>query len=445
MALVDRDISTIGLVLPLPYRVAVLIVAAIWGWGLNLHYLSRRKIDVPALINYPSGAHYESTYRLAALVTAPLIFSLLLFWTFTYFQAERVIAWQILPLSYLAALLVAFLLPLRQLAIRGRQRFFATFLRISYGGIAHAGEGKFGDIILADVLTSYSKIIVDVFAVICMATSRQSCTAKPDRICGGVSAFPFLLLVPTVIRMRQCYTEYARVRDGVADGSLDSNRVGWGGQHLANLIKYATAIPVVVLSVLQLIVEPSGFDPSHWSVFYLWCVSHLWGFLNAYQDIAYDSLTSSFYRIIAALVNSLYSFYWDVAKDWDIPLFSSLHTTLLERHPSGYKPLSTAISPTHEPTAPFGLRHTRLFPGTTTYYTVIVVDLFLRLSWVYKFSPHLDYFLDSEGMIFTLEIFEVFRRWLWIFLRVEAECIRHGGVGTGGGAISLDVLDQSDD
>lgn len=35
----------------------------------------------------------------------------------------------------------------------------------------------------------------------------------------------------------------------------------------------------------------------------------------------------------------------------------------------------------------------------------------------------LDY-VDMEGTMFLLEIFEILRRWMWIFFRIETECVR---------------------
>lgn len=103
-------------------------------------------------------------------------------------------------------------------------------------------------------------------------------------------------------------------------------------------------------------------------------------------------------------INSLYSFYWDVAKDWDLTLFS--------RHRS-----STEY--------PFGLRPTRLIGPPLLYYTVIVIDFVLRCTWSLKLSIfHLEHLDDFEGVIFLLEVLEVCRRWMWVFLRVEAEHVR---------------------
>jgi hypothetical protein len=39
-----------------------------------------------------------------------------------------------------------------------------------------------------------------------------------------------------------------------------------------------------------------------------------------------------------------------------------------------------------------------------------------------------------EGGIFLLELFEILRRWMWVFLRVETEWIRQRG------AVTLDSM-----
>lgn len=41
---VESEIDSFSLVLPLPYRVAIIVVLGIWAWGLNLHYLHLVKI-----------------------------------------------------------------------------------------------------------------------------------------------------------------------------------------------------------------------------------------------------------------------------------------------------------------------------------------------------------------------------------------------------------------
>lgn len=206
-----------------------------------------------------------------------------------------------------------------------------------------------------------------------------SATSRPDRGCGGQYLVPIIIAIPSLIRLRQCIIEYLRVRSSnQRHGGIGGG--GWGGQHLANALKYFSAFPVIILSALQ-----RNLSLNH-------------------EDIGLTQ--TALYRcwLVAVFVNSFYSFYWDVAKDWDLSLFSA------ERD-----------SPHHA----FGLRARVYFPSKEIYYFAIVTDLLLRCTWSLKLSPHLDNFADFESGIFLMEFLEVGRRWMWIFFRVETEWVRN--------------------
>ncbi|KAI1477647.1 hypothetical protein K445DRAFT_319109 [Daldinia sp. EC12] len=382
---VEPELDSLSLTFPLPYRVAFIIVLAVWAWGVNLHYLYLSGIDVPSLIRYPGRSsphhptHHLSTYRLATVLTAFFAFALLVFWTFTHRDPDLVLAWDWLPLLYLALLLgvLAFAPFFKSLSHSGRARLRATLRRISVGGLAEAKDGKFGDILLADVLTSYAKVLADLYVALCMFfRSEAGATARPDRNCGGTFAVPLVMAIPSLIRLRQCLIEYSRVRRGrITEFS------GWGGQHLANALKYFTAFPVIIFSTLQR--NSTGGQPPPIGYYRMW--------------------------IVACTVNSLYSFYWDVAKDWDLALFDSKMRNAPELQ------------------AP-GLRRRLHIGPPALYYAVIAMDLLLRCTWSLKLSPHLGRIADWEGSIFVIELLEVFRRWIWIFFRVETEWIRNTSV-----------------
>lgn len=354
--------------------------------------------DVPALIRYPprqshtDPPHYLSTYRLGLVLTIPLFISLLLFWALSHRSPTLVIYYDFLPISYLCLLLALICLPLHRASRSGRYRFLTTLRRISIGGIAQAADGKFGDILLADALTSYAKIIADLFVALCMFFSHNgSATKRPDRACGGQYLVPIIIAVPSLIRFRQCIIEYLRVRAG------NSRAAGWGGQHLANALKYFSAFPVIIFSALQ-----RNLSLNH-------------------KDIGLTE--TSLYRawVGAVFINSFYSFYWDVAKDWDLTLFSSFRSSV------------------HYP---YGLRPRLYFPSKELYYFAIVTDLVLRCTWSLKLSPHLDHFADFESGIFLMEVLEVGRRWMWIFFRVETEWVREKSAGGALGGLGLPGQDD---
>jgi hypothetical protein len=268
---VESEVDSFSLVLPLPFRVAIILVLGVWAWGLNLHYLYLLRIDVPALIRYPQRptqhhtSHHHSTYRLATFVTVPLAASLLLFWIITHGNRAKVLGCQWIPQLYLIFLVGSIAIPLHRLSRSGRSRFVETLKRISIGRIAETQDGKFGDILLADALTSYAKVLGDWFVSTCMMLSWKTVsTAKPNRGCGGAYIVPIIISIPSIIRLRQCLIEYSRVRRNPSAGS------GWGGQHLANALKYSTAFPVIFLSALQRGYDPKTFYMTEASLFRLW-------------------------------------------------------------------------------------------------------------------------------------------------------------------------------
>lgn len=152
--------------------------------------------------------------------------------------------------------------------------------------------------------------------------------------------------------------------------------------------------------------------------------------------------------MFTVFINSFYSFYWDVAKDWDLHLFSraalrspppthlhsnsSSQTSILPSTNGHSNTSANAIGNGHtsnsstkpQPAYPYGLRRHRYFHSPYIYYTVIFLDLLLRCTWSFKLSPHLDHFNDLEGGIWVMELLEVFRRWVWVFFRVETEWVR---------------------
>lgn len=106
-------------------------------------------------------------------------------------------------------------------------------------------------------------------------------------------------------------------------------------------------------------------------------------------------------------MNSAYSFWWDVVKDWDLTLFSQARID-----PSGRYA--------------YGLRENLLLGSPRLYHYAIIADLVLRFSWAWRVLPGLSWLSETESGLFMLMFLEVARRWMWVFFRVEAEhCTYH--------------------
>lgn len=75
----EPELDTFSLILPLPYRIAVIFVLGVWAWGVNLHYLSL--IKIVRHITYLHGNfadRVDRTFRRSSNIPAGLLRYILL-------------------------------------------------------------------------------------------------------------------------------------------------------------------------------------------------------------------------------------------------------------------------------------------------------------------------------------------------------------------------------
>ncbi|CUA66678.1 Protein ERD1 [Kluyveromyces lactis NRRL Y-1140] [Rhizoctonia solani] len=414
---------------PLPYRVFLLVGLGILFWATNLHVLHLLGIDTiwvldlrrdkvqssspPTPLPTTRAPHlpydifsldainlYKSVYKLFLIYAAWIGVGWLYFRLITAGDPEAMDMYKILPAITGIGLVVGLVCPLDILMRRERIRFLRSLWRCLSS--PSSDPVYFSDIILADVFTSFAKVIADVWISICMILPKG--TLLRAKTMGGMSEslVPFMMALPYAIRFRQCMMEY-----------IGSQRKS--GRALANAIKYASAFPVIFLSVAQrtsptapLDAKPEGeirssgyFDNK---IFKLW--------------------------LLAVVVNSVYSFWWDVTNDWGLTLLKpstwpAQHAAMPPRSPLLRPPRSGRSSPplillsrTNSSTAlsaagstysdaegimreraphPFGLRYNLLFRDSLVYYLVIFLNLFLRFTWSLKLSTHLDTVEELES------------------------------------------------
>jgi len=135
-------------------------------------------------------------------------------------------------------------------------------------------------------------------------------------------------------------------------------------------------------------------------------------------------------RLLAAVVNSLYSFWWDVTNDWGLNLMN--FDTSNNQQPTPKQLLPSQSQRPHSPTDHWkyrrrqschGLRSILLYPRAV-YSVMIFLNLLLRLTWSIRLSTHVHATRDGTLVFFWLEVAELVRRWLWVFVRVEWEVIK---------------------
>ncbi|KAI9498358.1 EXS family-domain-containing protein [Zychaea mexicana] len=355
------------------YRPIVIFCIGLWGWGLNLYLLNKQQVDPAQLLQiHPvekNSPIHKPVFALAGIVTTIIICNVWWYW---------IAPWHWTPiLCYVFAILLI-LWPGKNLCRKERERFLRVLRRIVSFNLF--SPVYFGDVILADILTSFSNVFGDLFSTCCSATTE-------DNPCYRDVLVPLLISLPYVIRLRQCLSEY-----------IDSG--GECKRHLWNALKYASAFPVILISASQKKadrwVAATGSVPSTWwvsdtNLFRLW--------------------------IIFVFFNSMYSFWWDISVDWNlINVATSSRTAMMTNHAHQHHYLHYTM-----PIVRFR-RHLH-FNDAGPYFAAMVIDLILRTTWSLKLSSHL-YVKRLEGSIFMMELLEVIRRWVWVIFRMESEWVK---------------------
>lgn len=310
-----------------------------------------------------------------------------------------------------------------------RKQFGRALLSLCLPQLLLLRPPTFPAILLADVLTSFAKVLGDVWLTGCFLIPwTEDHTWWNGR---GSWAVPLLVSLPYAIRLLQCLAEYR--------GSANVENIGLRApttvriqvrskRPLANALKYASVFPVIWISASQS--TRAGAVPDGESSNGLW---QLW--------------------LLSVLVNSLFSFWWDVANDWGLQIFraatwtsasselssqrKSLHRRGLSVWPAprfdgqslhadgSSKPNSHAFHSRSlstkflRPPSTGGM----LF-SPTIYQLAVLSDLVLRFTWSLKLSPHLSQLVELESGVFVLETLEILRRCGWVFLRIEWETVK---------------------
>ncbi|KZT42440.1 EXS-domain-containing protein [Sistotremastrum suecicum HHB10207 ss-3] len=434
----NRPVSAFSSVIPLPYRVIVLAGCGLLCWATNIHALQLLGIDLGRVLNVQGSSHLalpltpnhspRSTPEHNTLHHAP-IYSLflafvafaganwLIFRALTHGDLLLIDRMRFIPASCLVIIILAVISPLNILHKRERRLFLHSLKRCILAPLDQ--PVFFSDVILADVLTSYAKVFGDLWVSSAVLLRGGSLVRMPAPAGFSEWMIPYMMSIPYAIRFRQCIVDY------YATGRVSSKQL-W------NAAKYATAFPVIFLSAAQRIasVEPV-LQPGEEVDELVWFPEHplfrLW--------------------LLCVVINSLFSFWWDITNDWGLTTLHRSSWIAVIEHPApshnshsrtpsrnGSSQPERSHNIVHEPRSststfptshPWGLRTPLvLFQDPVVYYLAILLNLLLRFIWSLKLSSHLHNVAELESGIFLMEALELFRRWIWVFFRVEWEYIK---------------------
>lgn len=370
-------VALFDLYFPLPYRICCAILFGVYLWAINVQLLTASHIDVQALIKYTHQSHgsnrksfAKAIYHFAFVLTVYLLASWLIFVVAVSSKnlsesglslGIRVL--DLVPILTLFGFLFAFLLPGNSFHASGRRRFMGILKRILRGGLDV--ECRFADILIADALTSYNKVLLDMVFTLFIFLSGQTSLTNPNRNYGGDLIAPLTIGFPSLVRFSQCVLDFMRTGATI---------------HIFNCLKYASAFPVLITAV----------------------------FLKRYKGVQGETDIFTEHNIfilwsLTCLINSLFSFYWDVTNDWGLELFSNFPAYQFH-----------------------GLRRSKMLSNRNWYYLAVIVDFALRAVWIMKLTYNWQSFPDLETGLFILEMLEITRRGMWIYFRTEKEWITSG-------------------
>lgn len=188
----------------------------------------------------------------------------------------------------------------------------------------------FPSILLADILTSFAKVFGDVWLTACFLVPRKEHhTWWNGR---GSWVVPVLVSYPYAVRLVQCLTEYRYSKGPAAYGGAIKQK---SRRPLANALKYASAFPVIC-----------EHERATYLIALAWAHSSSFTSLRSHVGISasqssragavpdQDEDGGSLWRwwFLSVLVNSLFSFWWDVTNDWGLEVFKPETWTSKEHH-----------------------------------------------------------------------------------------------------------------
>ncbi|KAJ9176936.1 hypothetical protein P3X46_012197 [Hevea brasiliensis] len=332
------------------YNPLLLVTMMVWLWGVNLWVFAQSTVSYAKIFDLDQNhLTHREVWKVATWMTIIVPTSMTAY-LYLYSHGELSLAASQPVLLYFAVLMFL-IFPFDIFYLSSRYYLLRTLWRIVFPLQAIT----FSDFFLADILTSMSKVFSDLERSACRMVHRQVATIawfEADSVCGSHSvAIPLVLVSPYIFRLFQCLRQYKDTREKTT---------------LFNALKYSTAVPVIFLSALKYHVFPD-----RWTNFY----RPFW--------------------LLSSVLNSLYSFYWDVTRDWDL---SCLTRIFKFNKPSLFSYL--------------------LYGRKWVYFWVIVSNLILRCTWTYKLSAHLRH---NYLTVFTITALEMVRRFQWVFFRVENE------------------------
>jgi len=308
------------------YGGMLIIVLSFFGFSWDLYLWRRYRINHVFIFELDTR-HALNYKQFTEFSTVSFFLWTLSFYLFVHDVSGAFFKGSYLPLVLIAAYTALLFLPLPVLHWPSRKWFIKTLWCVFTPGFRKV---TFKDFFVADLFISLTFFWTSLYMIACLYLSGDGVLCSPRR-----SWFaPALICVPLFVRFVQCCRKYV-------DGRLLPD--------VFNAVKYVSAMIATFASS--------------------------WAVING-------RLVTLIVWIACATLSALYSYYWDLVKDWNIS-------------------------------------HSQRIIPRKSFKVAAVVNLVLRFNWVLTISSFLIF--DRLLLSFFLGCLEVVRRYVWSLFRIEVE------------------------
>lgn len=333
---------------PSPQRLNLLLLGSIWLWYAILRYLNSYKVDVSTVLQIrlphdmrppPTNRQLIQNVQKFALKMSRLMIPLHIATLFLFHKFKDTVGmddqWGTLPYYIIHIVPLAQLLLLIFFILRQSEIIKYAVKRLP---LIESKSSRLRNvyILLSDSLTSFTRPLIEFLLF------THTLFSDPH-----TDIDLLLSSLPSFIRIFQCLREYRFI------GDLSM---------LGNTLKYTCNLPNLIFT---------------------------W-YLRVHPEMLSSSQFESF-QMIFLLINSTYSYLWDIKMDWNIPSFVSLRKG-----------------------------KNKMIFGTYVYYFAILTNFIIRFWWLWIFLGNYSKFVffDEE-----LQYLEVLRRAQWVIFKLESEYI----------------------
>nr|XP_018901028.1 PREDICTED: xenotropic and polytropic retrovirus receptor 1-like [Bemisia tabaci] len=363
------------------YRGPFLIVEFIFLMGVNVYGWRSSGVNHVLIFELDPRNHLSEQHIMEMAAIFGVVWTLSVL-GFLYSEALSIPPY-INPLVLMTIMAVFLFNPTKTFRHEARFWVLRVMGRIIFAPFFYVG---FADFWLADQLTSLVPALLDFQYFICFYLTNDNWLVPNHSPVDPEKCVNSVWLLRPIVACLPAWFRFAQCLRRYRDTKEKF-------PHLANAAKYATTFGVVIFSFMNInYASTHGTSLTDSPYFYLW--------------------------ILSSVISSLYCYLWDIKMDWG--LFDSK---------AGENKF---------------LREEIVYSTPNYYYFAIIEDLILRFGWAMSFSLTEMGYIHGDLMVAILAPFEVFRRFVWNFFRLENEHLNNCGKFRAVRDISVAPMDSSD-